>query len=210
MLAWEHNSYNNVPSYQKFLRKLLFKELDGVIVLTYQDFPKYKKVNKNSYVIYNFTQMPIQQHLNNTKKRFIWIGRLSHQKGIEYLEQIIKKFCERNSEWDFKIIGKGENQRQFIDFVKKEKLDSRIEYQEASNNVQEELDNSGCMLMTSLAEGLPMVLIEAQTRGVPAISFDTETGPAEIIDDGKSGYVVPCYDTDFLVDKVIQFAEKLE
>lgn len=205
MLAWEHSSYTNVPLYQKMLRFFLFKRLDGVICLTYQDLQKYKRINKNSYVIYNFTQMPVVQRNCSNNKIFIWIGRLSKQKGICYLQGIIKKFCEHNEDWNFKIIGKGEVSQNFFAFIKKEKLENRILYESESCNVQKELDNSGCMLMTSLAEGLPMVLIEAQTRGVPAISFDTETGPREIIRDRENGFIIPCYDIDAFVEKMLQF-----
>lgn len=205
MVAWEHFSYTNIPLYQKVLRFFFFKRLDSVICLTYQDLLRYKRINQNTYVIYNFTQMPAIHRIDTNNKIFIWIGRLSKQKGICYLQSIVKKFCEYNADWKFKIIGKGEDSKNFLAFVKREKLENRISYEPESCNVQKELDNSGCMLMTSLAEGLPMVLIEAQSRGIPAISFDTETGPREIITDGENGYVIPCYDINLFVEKMLQF-----
>ncbi len=35
-----------------------------------------------------------------------------------------------------------------------------------------------------------MVLLECQAFGVPAVSFDCQCGPREIIDDGKTGFLV--------------------
>ena len=62
--------------------------------------------------------------------------------------------------------------------------------------------------MTSVAEGLPMILIEAETCGVPAISFDTITGPREIITDGKTGFLIKRYDISNFVEKMLLFASE--
>ena len=42
--------------------------------------------------------------------------------------------------------------------------------------------------MTSRFEGLPMVLLEAQSYGLPIISFDCKTGPKEVVSDNYNGY----------------------
>lgn len=53
--------------------------------------------------------------------------------------------------------------------------------------------------MSSRFEGLPMVLLEAQSYGLPIVSFDCDTGPAEIITHGNNGYLVECFDTNDLI-----------
>lgn len=44
--------------------------------------------------------------------------------------------------------------------------------------------------MTSRYEGLPMVLLEAQSYGLPIVSFDCKCGPKDIIDEGENGFIV--------------------
>lgn len=44
--------------------------------------------------------------------------------------------------------------------------------------------------MSSRSEGLPMVLIESITCGLPIVAFDCETGPREIIQDNDCGILV--------------------
>ena len=48
---------------------------------------------------------------------------------------------------------------------------------------------SAIYVLTSLMEGLPMVLLEAKAYRLPIVSFDIETGPDEIVDDGVNGYL---------------------
>ena len=44
--------------------------------------------------------------------------------------------------------------------------------------------------MTSITEGLPMVLLEAMSYGIPSIAYRTESGVADIIDNGENGYII--------------------
>ncbi len=44
--------------------------------------------------------------------------------------------------------------------------------------------------MSSRFEGLPMVLLEAQSYSLPIVAFDCDTGPAEIIQDNVNGKLV--------------------
>lgn len=208
-IAWEHSCYRGVPFYQKVLRKLWFEKLDQVICLTNEDYDKYVKINHNTKVLYNFTEMKYRKP-HNESKTFLFVGRLSEEKGISYLCKIIKDFCMKNGDWKFKIIGQGKKESLVKECIKKNNLFDRVQVESVNENIQYEYENSECLIMTSVAEGLPMVLIEAQTCGIPAISFNTITGPSEIILDGVSGYIVDRFDTESFVNKMIQFCSDEE
>jgi glycosyltransferase involved in cell wall biosynthesis len=48
-----------------------------------------------------------------------------------------------------------------------------------------------------------LVLIEAMAMGLPAVSFDCETGPRDIVIDGKTGILVPPLDTDKMAEALV-------
>lgn len=209
-IGWEHFCYDGTPFYQKILRRFLFKNLNQVVILTNRDLEKYKKINQNTTVIYNFTNMEFRKSPNFQNNQFLFVGRLSKQKGFSDLCKIIKKFCKINDDWNFRIIGNGEYKTDFEKFIKSKNLESRINWSLVSDDIQTEMENSSCVLMTSNFEGLPMVLIEAAVCALPAISYDTPTGPSDIISNSKDGFIVPLRNQKFFIERMLQFASNVE
>jgi hypothetical protein len=72
----------------------------------------------------------------------------------------------------------------------------------------QEWSKSSIALLTSRdGEALPLVLIEAFTAGVPAISYDIQTGPAEIITHDENGYIIGPGDVDGLSEAIRRLIE---
>ena len=82
-------------------------------------------------------------------------------------------------------------------------MSGSVDLGDATRDVQGELLRSAVFALSSRYEGLPMILIEAMTCGVPAVSFDCKSGPTDIIRDGQDGYLVPAGD-------IPRFAARLE
>jgi len=71
-----------------------------------------------------------------------------------------------------------------------------------ADDIREEYTKASVFALTSHYEGLPMVLLEAQSAGLPIVSFSCKCGPRDVITDGVDGFLVPEGDT-------AQFAQKL-
>lgn len=64
--------------------------------------------------------------------------------------------------------------------------------------------------MSSRYEGLPMVLLEAQSFGLPIVSFACKCGPKDIITDGENGFLVPEGSLLTLADRILRLMEEEE
>ena len=72
--------------------------------------------------------------------------------------------------------------------------------------------NASLLALSSRYEGLPMVLLEAEAHGVPAVSFTCKCGPRDVITDGVNGRLVPAKDIEGLakaIDELIHDPETL-
>ena len=62
--------------------------------------------------------------------------------------------------------------------------------------------------MTSQMEGLPMVLLEAKSWGLPLVSFDIMTGPSDIIQDGVNGYLIEEGNIDEMAERIVELIKE--
>lgn len=59
------------------------------------------------------------------------------------------------------------------------------------------------LVLTSRTEGFPVVLLEAQALGIPVVTTDAG-GARELVEDGYTGYVVPCGDSHRLAERIVE------
>ena len=90
-----------------------------------------------------------------------------------------------------KIIGDGEDRAKLEDFIRSKKLTQSVELIGKTDNVCKYYQEAEIFCLSSRFEGFPMVLLEALAFGIPVVSFDCETGPAEILDNTGSILVAP-------------------
>lgn len=94
-------------------------------------------------------------------------------------------------DWRLLIIGDGPERDALRRQIEDAGLERQVSLLPATANVADYYRQASLYLMTSRYEGLPMVLIEAMSFGLPLVAYDCKTGPAELIDDGVNGYLVP-------------------
>lgn len=135
-------------------------------------------------------------------KQVIAAGRYCHQKHFDDLIRIWNNVAPVAPDWHLKIYGDGEDRLGLQALVCSLGLSDRITLAKPTTDMISVYLESSIYAMTSRYEGLPMVLIEAQTMGLPIVSYACQCGPSDIIADGEDGFLVKEGDRE-------QFAQKL-
>ncbi|NJL56131.1 glycosyltransferase family 4 protein [bacterium] len=131
----------------------------------------------------------------NGRKRIVGLARLVYQKGFDLLIPMFAGLAERFPDWDLWIIGEGEKRAELEALVADYRLEGRVFLPGKHSNPWPTVKAAQLFVLPSRFEGLPVVLLSALGCGVPAISFDCPSGPAEIIHDGLDGLLIPPGDT---------------
>lgn len=193
-IAWEHfNYYISSTGYTKIARHLAVKYADYVIVLGKHDLKSYRqhypKAKKLTY-IYNPVAFEKSNPENIGRHRIIAVGRLMEQKGFDLLIEAWK-IIERNKpddDWVLDIYGEGELGEELQGKITKYRL-KRCHLKGYTEDIETEMRSSSLFVLSSRYEGFVLVLLEAQSKGLPCVSFNCKEGPAEVIDNGVNGFL---------------------
>jgi glycosyltransferase involved in cell wall biosynthesis len=141
-------------------------------------------------------------------KVLVAAGRLVRQKGFDLLIAAYAPVAERHPDWQLRIFGYGAKREKLAAQIAELGLTGRIRLEGPTRRLAEELAAASGYVLSSRFEGLPMVLLEAATAGVPAVAFDCPTGPAEIIEDGRTGLLIPPEDVAALTAGMLRLIEE--
>lgn len=190
-ITWEHFNYLVNVGMNRIGRQLAVRFSDQIITLSNTDKSYYQDNNRikgSIDAIYN--PSPYQDAVLDTEKKpiLISVGRLTYQKGFDYLVEIWKKI-ESQCNWELLIFGDGEEKESLQEQIRNAGL-TRIKLMGAVKNIDKYYKQASLYVSTARFEGLPMTMIEAQSFGLPIISFDYDTGPREIITQGSDGFII--------------------
>lgn len=205
-IAQEHRYHNNEKDY---IRKIsnCYYNIDYLCALTTtlkNDYELFFKKNPHTKVVLLPNMLTVMPHeksnLNN--KNIITVSRLDYGKRNN---EIIEAFSKlEDKECKLFIIGDGAEYNNLDNLIKDLELEDRVFLLGYKNQdeIKKYMLESCLFLMASVTEGLPMVLLEAMSYGVPCIAYRTESGVLDIIDDGINGFVIENRDSSKYVEKI--------
>ena len=192
IVSWEHTHFSvNIKNrFWTKLFRLTYPKLDKIVCLNEDEKKLFTPVNNKVTVIPNFVErQPNPSGLQN--KTILTVARLAPIKGITHLLHAAKLILHSHPDWQWKIIGEGELKKEVTDFIEKENLQNKLILQKpVDQDIHWEYQNASILVMTSLNECFPMVLLEALSNGLPCIAFDCDTGPRHIITRNEDGLLV--------------------
>ncbi|MQY09326.1 stealth conserved region 3 domain-containing protein [Actinomadura macrotermitis] len=131
--------------------------------------------------------------------------RLVPDKQVDHAVRAFAQVAAAHPDWVLRVFGDGPQLPALRRLVNALGLHDHVQLLGPTAHMAEEWAKSSITLLTSRdGEAFPLVLTEAFAAGVPAISYDCQTGPAEIITDGENGYLVAQDDIDGLAAAMLK------
>lgn len=141
------------------------------------------------------------------------VARLAEIKGHEYSIRAIAEVIRRNPnrKLEYRIVGGGSQRESLEDLVQELGIEDSVRFLGQVNYkaVQHQLRESDIFLLSSLDEGLGMVLLEAQATGLPIVATEVG-GIPQAVDQGKSAFLVSPKDPTSLADRIEGLCENPE
>lgn len=148
--------------------------------------------------------VPVNKTSHNEVIRFLFIGRIMKEKGIEEYIEVAEKITREYPNTEFQILGSFEEEiyKELIINNKNEK----IKYLGSSDDVRNEIKEVDCIVHPSYHEGMSNVLLEGAAMGKSLIASNIP-GCREIVEDGYNGFLFEVKSVKSLEEKIIKFID---
>ncbi len=136
-------------------------------------------------------------------RNILFAGRFDHVKGLPILLDAFEILARRDSMVHLHLVGDGPQRIELETLVREKGLVERITFHGYRSQalLRGHFMEADVFVMTSFAEGIPVVLMEAMALGVPVIA-PRITGIPELVTDGSSGFLTTPGDVDCLVSSI--------
>jgi glycosyltransferase involved in cell wall biosynthesis len=142
------------------------------------------------HVIPNASRTSILATCPVRKNVVVAAGRLTHQKGFDLLIDAFTPVALANPGWELHIYGKGPDRRMLQTMIRERGIGRQARLMGWTDRLDQVLSEAAVFALSSRYEGLPLVGIEAMSKGLPLVAFDCPRGPRELVRDEQNGYLV--------------------
>ena len=154
----------------------------------------------------NLEDYPCQPYPQEGAVRFLFVGRVMHEKGVDELFAAAKRMKQTYGDdgVEFHIVGSlEEGYKPLMDELEQTGV---VKYHGYQSDMKRFYAMADCVVLPSYHEGMSNVLLEAAASGRPLITSDIP-GCREAVEPGVSGYLCPARDADALYAAMRQFLE---
>ncbi|WP_248792891.1 glycosyltransferase [Escherichia coli] len=201
--CYEHISFSSFSGFIQKIKLFAYRLSHGVIFLTEhdRDIIRHKLSHVPVTSIENISPFRAikKSNVGARKNIVLAVGRLTNQKNFSRLINLWSMV--NRPDWSLIIAGDGPD-RDFLDKQINHLCLKNVEIVGAVKEISNMYLASKILVLTSRYEGFPMVMVEAQCFGLPAVSFDCKTGPSEIIINESTGYIIPYHDDSLFIEKL--------
>ena len=152
----------------------------------------------------NLEDYPCQPYPQAGPVRFLFVGRVMHEKGVDELFAAAKRMKQQYGEQvEFHMVGSFEEAyKPVMDQLEQAGV---VKYHGYQSDMKPFYAMTSCVVLPSYHEGMSNVLLEAAASGRPLITSDIP-GCREAVENGVSGYLCPARDAGALYEATRRFA----
>ncbi len=175
-----------------------------------------EQLQKKSLIIYNpmGQQYLAEEKVQERNQTIVTVGRMVMEKDQVLLLQAMKNIHEQFPKYDLKLYGEdgGDGSKEILcEFIEENKMDTYVTLMGVVKDVKKAIKESALFVLSSSHEGMPNALMEAMVMGIPCVSTNCPCGgPASLMEDGKSGLLVPVGDVAAMEAAMIYMIENPE
>lgn len=156
----------------------------------YQQIKNKGVIDSNIYYLPNFVWKSDKTIGSSDTPKYVYVGRVQflEQKN---LKELIDGITRLDDDWSIDIYGAGQGVSKCQEYIRQKYPDysGRFCWKGWSNDPWVDIHEATALVLTSKTEGMPMTLLESISHGLPVVSADCPTGPADIIQPGINGYL---------------------
>ena len=209
---------NNMPSMRSSNEQRLVKNMirysSKAVMLTKND-AEYAintwHMNKNKiYTIPNFVDANNNSIYNIDSKTIVSVGRLDESKGFDQLIKAFEAVSKFYKDWTLEIYGSGPLMKELNELIIELSLENKVLLLGNYKTKKEAFSNKSMYVCSSIFEGLPLSLIEAQAYNLPIVSYDFASGPSEIVVNNSNGILVEPNNVSRLAEAILRLINNPE
>ncbi|MDA5387835.1 glycosyltransferase [Loigolactobacillus backii] len=138
--------------------------------------------------------------------QIIMVARLSPEKQQEKVIAAFEQIHQRAPQARLAFWGyaNGQEGTRLKKLVTKKKLRNLVTFHDYTRDIAAVYNQAQILVLASRSEGFSLAILEAQSHGLPCVSFAAKYGPQDLISDGVDGYLVPVNDISALANTVVR------
>lgn len=158
----------------------------------------------NTHVIPNAYVPSSTRSRKRPPGRGIVVASLAGRKRVHHAVRAISMAARTTPSVALRIFGKGPDHESVRAEIAAHEAPAQLEG--FTSDAPKAFSESSYLLLTSISEGLPLVLVESMAAGCLPIAYDIPYGPSDIISDGVDGFLVPPGDITAMADRITRTA----
>lgn len=188
----------------KKAQTVIFENCENMQIFKDYGIVKEQQCLLNNGAGVNLEEYPYTAYPNDEQIRFLFVGRVMQEKGIDELFEAARRIKKEYDNVYFDIVGPYEDD--YKDVTEQLVNDGVIEYHGFQEDVKPFIEKAHCFVLPSWHEGMANTNLECGAMGRPIITSNIH-GCLEAVEDGKTGFLAKPKNADDLYDKMKKFID---